>query len=156
MILKASFALLILAVVIWLGFRLLDGPMTSTTSLSTDTHSSQFTTQEEALVFLEPYIKLATKPVDLAYHIVYQDNSQGVPGPSDWDMKIAVKLSTEDMSKWLEGFSVTEPFDMSWVSEVLKDKNWNLSGEPTFYSRAGEQLAVYKSDGVLFRWLRTF
>ncbi len=156
MILKSGVILLLLAIVVWQGFRLLSVPTTRTPSLTTDTHSSQFTTQEEALVFLEPYIKLATKPVDLAYHIVYQDNSQGVPGPSDWDMKLAAKVSTADIEMWLEGFSVTEPFDMSWVSEVLKDKNWNLSGEPTFYSRAGEQLAVYKSDGVLFRWLRTF
>jgi hypothetical protein len=156
MILKVGFALLLLGVVLWQGYKLLSGPTTSTFSLSTDTHSSQFITQEEAIVFLEPYIKLTTKPLDLAYHIVYHDNSQGIPGPSDWDMKLAVKVLPEDIDKWLEGASVTEPFDMSWVSELLKGKDWNVSSELVFYTGLGEQLAVYKTEGVILKWLSTF
>ena len=156
MILKAGVALLLLGVVVWLGFRLLSEPTTTTPSLTTDTRSSQFTTQEEAILFLEPYIKLATKPKDLAYHIVYHDNSQGIPGPSDWDMKLAAKVSLEDIDMWLEGFSASEPFDISWGMDYAKDKGWIIVGEPKFYARAGEQLALFEAEGVLFRWLDTF
>ncbi len=142
----------------WLSFNPFKSRAeTRSLSLTTDTQSSQFATQEEAITFLEPYVTLPTEVEKLAYHIVYYDNSQGIPGPSDWDMKIAVKVSPQNLEQWLEGFTLSsEPFDILWGHEYAKTESWNLNSEPRFYEKLGEQLAVYESEGVILMWLSTF
>jgi hypothetical protein len=126
-------------------------------SLTTDTQSSRFATKEEAIQFLEPYLDLPTVIEDTAYHIVYHDNSQGVPGPSDWDMKIALKVSSQDIDAWLEGYAVSsEPFDITWGYEFAETRGWTIATKPAFYTKAGEQIAVFISEGVMFKWLSTF
>jgi hypothetical protein len=128
-----------------------------TTSLTTDTQSSSFATTSDALEFLERYLKLPTPVDDTAYHIIYQDNSQGFPGPSDWDMHIALKVKPEHIKSWLEGYEISdEPFDITWGYDVAKARGWTLTTAPEFYTSAGTQVAIFSSDGVIFKRLTTF
>jgi hypothetical protein len=124
------------------------------TSLTTDTVSSQFATNQEKIAFLERYLKLPTKIEAAEYHIIYHDNSTGrVPGPSDWDMRVVVKVASEDMLTWLESLTATtEPFDINWVYELAKD--WKLTSTPRFFT--GDKRAVlFEAESVIVWWLST-
>jgi hypothetical protein len=124
-------------------------------SLTTDTTSSQFATNKEKIAFLERYLKLPTKVEAAEFHIVYYDNSQGrVPGPSDWDMRVIVKVAPENIDRWLESLAeTTEPFDITWVYEFAKD--WQLTSSPKFFM-GDKHVAVFEVGGVVVVWLSTF
>src|SRR6478735_2242953 len=49
------------------------------------------------------YLKLRTPVSDAAFHIVYHDNSGGLPGPSDWSIAAVVKVTPADGPVWLAG-----------------------------------------------------
>lgn len=118
-------------------------------SLTTNTYSSQFATYAEALQFIEPYMDLPSPVEDLAYHIVYYDNSQGVPGPSDWDMQFAFKVQADQVDLWLGGFSRSEPFELDWGYALSNTRTWMPVSQPRFYQTAGAWMAVF-SEGVIF------
>jgi hypothetical protein len=124
-------------------------------SLTTDTKSSQFATNEEKIAFLERYLNLPTKVEAAEYHIVYQDNSTGrVPGPSGWDMRVVVKVAPEDIPLWLESSTeTTEPFDLTWAYDLVKE--WQLKSVPKFFV-GNKRAAVFETEGVLVVWLSTF
>ncbi len=126
-----------------------------TASLTTDTLSSQFATDEEKIAFLERYLNLPTKVEAAEYHIVYHDNSTGrVPGPSDWDMRVVIKVAPEDIDTWLESLTeTTEPFDLAWVYDFAK--NWQLTSSPKFFV-GDKDVALFEVEGVVVVWLSTF
>src|SRR5262245_8459356 len=63
-------------------------------SLTTDTYSAQLTTDAEKIAFLRRYITLYSTVEATEFHIVYHDNAGGaVPAPSDWDMRVALKVA---------------------------------------------------------------
>jgi hypothetical protein len=73
-------------------------------SLTTDTRSAQLATDAEKIAFLHRYITLYSAVEATEFHIVYHDNAGGaVPGPSDWDMRVAVKVAPADVSTWTDG-----------------------------------------------------
>ena len=75
-------------------------------SLTTDTQSADFATAEEKLDFLAPYLTPFGEILDAEHHIIFYDNSGGlVPGPSDWDIRAALKINPDELPLWLEGFS---------------------------------------------------
>jgi hypothetical protein len=124
-------------------------------SLTTDTASSQFATLEEKIAFLERYLELPSEAKAAEYHIVYHDNSSGrVPGPSDWDMRVVVKVESEAIPLWLESLKATEePFDLSWAFALVQD--WHLESSPKFFT-GDKRVAVFEVEGVVVLWLSTF
>lgn len=124
-------------------------------SFTTDTLSSQFATQEEKIAFLERYLTLPTNIEAAEYHIIYHDNSTGrVPGPSDWDMRVIVKVAPQDIPLWLESLTETaEPFDLTWAYELAE--GWQLQSAPKFFV-GDKRVAVFEPEDVVVLWLSTF
>src|SRR5262245_18839405 len=87
-------------------------------SLTTDTRSAQLATDAEKIAFLRRYVKLSSAVEATEFHIVYHDNAGGrVPGPSDWDIRVALKVAPADVPAWTGGLQerAAAGVDLSWA-----------------------------------------
>jgi hypothetical protein len=130
-------------------------------SLTTDTHSAQFATDAEKIAFLGRYITLYSAVETTEFHIVYHDNAGGaVPGPSDWDMRVAVKVAPAEVSAWTSGLQEIEgaSADLSWGTDLLPDTSrWARTSQPRIFQRAGGGVivAAFASEGVILKHIWT-
>ena len=121
-------------------------------SLSTDTKSTQLKTSAARVAFLSRYLKLRTPVNDAAFHIVYHDNSAGVPGPSDWSIAAAVQVTPADAAAWLAGARPLAASDtlsarMPATAGLIPGE-WHVSSAGERYAR-DNALIVWHSEGVL-------
>ncbi len=129
---------------------------------TTDTRSTKFSQEGEKIAFLKRYVKLFSPVSAAEYHIVYHDNSGGLlPGPSEWDIKIALVIAPSDVPKWIAGFREAgkDECDLSWVREIpLEGHPWIRGGRPRCYLRPGTEteLVVYGKEGILFKRMRSY
>jgi len=121
-------------------------------SRTTNTKSSQLQTSAERVAFLGRYLKLRTPVSDAAFHIVYHDNSGGLPGPSDWSIAAVVKVTPADGPVWLAGarrLSSNETLNAQTPATAeLVPAEWLVSSRGERYARDGA-LLVWHSEGVL-------
>lgn len=101
---------------------------------TTNTFSSSFTSKKEKLAFMESYYTPNLQFKDVEYHIVYYDNESGRgPGPSDWYMYFAFKLTNEEIDR-LQNQPEVEPFKIEdGFSFLQKTKGWNIEGDIKYY-----------------------
>ena len=125
--------------------------------LTTDTWSSTFDNKEDKLDFLEKYITLFSEVQDTEYHIIYHDNSGGmIPGPSDWDIRVALKIAPEDIMLWTDGMKklISDQIDLDWWGELNSEQFiWKERDRPEFWKRpdSNAYLVVYPENGVLLK-----
>ena len=123
-------------------------------NLTTDTQSSQFTTETAKLAFLQRYLKLATPVQAAEFHIIYHDNSGGfVPGPSDWDIRVLLKVAPADIVQWTTGMqpTPTDQIDLAWAKAfAAQHPTWTMTSEPEIYQKAGMMLALFRSEKIIF------
>jgi hypothetical protein len=130
-------------------------------SLTTDTYSAQFAKDAEKIAFLGRYITLYSAVETTEFHIVYHDNAGGaVPGPSGWDMRIALKVAPADIPAWTNGMQEIEGAgaDLSWGTDLLPDTaRWARASQPRVYERAsgGVIVAAFASEGVILKHMWT-
>jgi hypothetical protein len=130
-------------------------------SLTTDTHSAQLATDAGKIAFLRRYITLYSAVEATEFHIVYHDNSGGaVPGPSEWDMRIALKIAPADIPAWTSGLQEIEGagVDLAWGTDLLPDASrWARTSQPRVYERAsgGALVAAFASEGVILKHMWT-
>jgi len=130
-------------------------------SLTTDTRSTQFATDAEKIAFVHRYITLYSAVEATEFHIIYHDNAGGaVPGPSDWDMRVALKVAPADILAWTSGLQETEGAgaDLSWGIDLLPDTSrWARTSPPRVYERAsgGVIVAAFASEGVILKHMWT-
>jgi hypothetical protein len=130
-------------------------------SLTTDTRSTQFATDAEKIAFVHRYITLYSAVEATEFHIIYHDNAGGaVPGPSDWDMRVALKVAPSDILAWTSGLQETEGAgaDLSWGIDLLPDTSrWARTSPPRVYERAsgGVIVAAFASEGVILKHMWT-
>jgi hypothetical protein len=128
-------------------------------SLTTDTHSAQFATDAEKITFLRRYIALYSAIEATEFHIVYHDNAGGaVPGPSDWDMRIALKVAPAAVSAWTSGLQEIDSagVDLSWGTDLLPDASrWARTSQPRIFQREGIIVAAFASEGVILKHIWT-
>ncbi|HEY7020087.1 MAG TPA: hypothetical protein VH349_03150 [Ktedonobacterales bacterium] len=128
-------------------------------SLTTDTHSAQFATDAEKIAFLGRYITLYSAIEATEFHIVYHDNAGGaVPGPSDWDMRVALKVAPADVSAWTSGLEEIDSAgaDLSWGTDLLPNTSrWARTSQPRIFQREGVIVAAFVSEGVILKHIWT-
>jgi hypothetical protein len=134
------------AFMVWVLVILFIDPVPSTPSLTTNTDSGSIATSQERLAFVSRYVTLRAPATDASFRINYHDNSQGVPGPSDWNMAIALRVSPSDRERWLEGArpgtveDAAGPFSKQPRRGI--PSSWGVSS-------AGE---IYRSNGAWLVW----
>ena len=130
-------------------------------SLTTDTRSAQLASDADKLAFLRRYLSLASAVAATEFHIVYHDNTGGpVPGPSEWDMHVALKLASADIPAWTRGLQEVggEGIDLSWGSELLPNTpRWARTSPPRVFQRAGGGVVVaaFVPEGIILTHLWT-
>lgn len=125
----------------------------SARSKSTDTLSSAFADDSAKIQFLKKYVKLNSEISAAEFHIRYHDNSQGVPGPSDYDMQIIMKMPTENLPLWITGMKQTqEPVDFSWARKLaLGSRKWAVASKPATYENGRTTMAVFRPEGIVYK-----
>lgn len=121
-------------------------------SMSTDTSSSKFVSVDEKKAFLAKYIKMKSDIIDTEYHIVFHDNSRGLPAPSDYDMKIAVLVDKNNLNNWIDGYTEIsqKEIDLKWCKELnLNPSKWNLSVQSKFYKSDSNSKIIYENGVIL-------
>lgn len=127
-------------------------------SMSTDTHSKQFATDADKIRFLKRYLSLPTVVEAAEFHVAYHDNSGGgIPGPSDWDMQVVLKVAPQDLSVWTQNMKVTtaQKQDLAWGYSLAQQRGWILQSTPKVYTAPGKIVAVFEKERFIFKRLTT-
>jgi hypothetical protein len=131
----------------------------TTASLTTDTSSAQFATDAEKIAFLRRYVTLYSAVETTEFHIVYHDNASGrIAGPSDWDMRVALKIAPADAPAWTSDLQEVSPagIDLSWATDLpLSDSHWARTSSPRVYQRAGVIVAAFATEGIILKRIWT-
>jgi hypothetical protein len=123
-------------------------------AMATDTRSAALQGDRAKLDFLKKYLRLPTEVQATEFHITYQDNSKGmVPGPSDYDLRVVVKVSPDKVPQWsAEMGQPTAPFDVAWAYELLpKEDRWRITSTPVYYQRERVQVVTFAPEGIVFK-----
>ncbi len=160
MLKKAKLIVLLIGMALFFVILITIIPNINHKKRTTDTFSSQFTSKEEKIEFLRKYFILNSDILDTEYHILYQDNSGFLPGPSDWDIKAAVKVREEDINFWLEGYieADTNSVKLRWWDELNLDSiYWSRWSTPYFYKRKDSSsfLVLYRNEGIILKYITT-
>lgn len=126
---------------------------------TTDTQSSRFTTDADKLAFLQRYLVFKSPVEACEFHIMYHDNSSGAPGPSDWDIRVALKVAPADVSRWtadlrpLEASALDTPAsNLAWgLSLTPPEPRWAHFSSPALYTRPETHalVAVFAPEGIV-------
>ena len=141
---------------LWSGLSLIEKE-----NKTTDTWSYNFTDKEEKLSFLTEYIVAPSEILDAEYHIFFHDNSGGlVPGPSDWDIRVAIKIKPENIFLWTEDFEKTTSaeINLTWWNKLSTDYIlWTDNANVEFYKRENKfsYLVVFKDAGIILKAMST-
>ena len=154
--------LMILAVVSMVSFwsLLRSLPEESHRDRTTDTWSFDFDNRDEKLSFLADYLLAPSEVLDAEYHIVFYDNSGGfVPGPSDWDIRVAVKIHPEDLTLWIDESTEesADEIDLAWWEGLKSDDiSWSKDGA-IYYRRPGRgnYLVAFPEQSIVLRAIST-
>jgi hypothetical protein len=128
----------------------------SESSLTTDTYSSKFNSDQQKVKFLSKYLKLPAPIEATEFHIVYHDNSAIPPGPSDWIIQAAIKLSKSNLKLWTSEMNLrSQSINLEWGYALLpkNEQRWQLKSKPKIYQRNNENVyvAVFEAEGIIFK-----
>jgi hypothetical protein len=128
----------------------------SESSLTTDTYSSKFNSDQQKIEFLSKYLKLPAPIEATEFHIVYHDNSAIPPGPSDWRIQAAIKISQSNLKLWTAEMTLrSQPINLDWGYVLLPkhEQRWQLKSKPKIYQRNNENvyIAVFAPEGIIFK-----
>jgi len=121
---------------------------------STDTNSSTIPELADRVAFLENYLSFRRQYKELEFHINYKNNGGGfVPGPSDWDIRLAAVIPHEELPLWTDGLASSSE-NADWLNGVKQ--NVDVSGVNTWYRSGGKVVGIDKENAVVVYRLNTF
>jgi len=129
---------------------------------TTKINSSHFKVKQEKIEFLKKYVTCFSEVIDTEYNIEFYNNSGGfVPGPSDWNITVALKVPLEKVNNWIKGFEEIEKkeMDLFWWDGLELDKTkWKFNTPPKFYKRNGNStyIVTYEEEGVVLKKMLTY
>ena len=125
-------------------------------SRTTNTHSHDLPDDAAKVRFLRRYVHPTCEIEAAEYHIWYQDNSGFVSGPSDWEMKIVMKVPKEQLPLYTENLDRTVTADLSWGYALLPvAPRWGIQSHPVIYSRGSKIVAIFEAEGIVFEYNST-
>lgn len=107
------------------------------------------------VAFLERYVKFRRTYESLDFDLMYQNNNGGgVPGPSDWDMRLVATVPAAELDAWIPP-GTTPTTAAAATADWLKSvpTTLDLSGVNEWYARGGwtvgldrqRRIVVYQS-----------
>lgn len=142
-------------ILLWLLAGITQLPRPTAAGKTTDTRSAALPSDADKIAFLQQYLTLPSPIAATEFHIVYHDNAAGgLPGPSDWDMQAAIKVTPADLPRWTDGMQqvATGEVDLGWGYALLPhEPRWTIASQPVVYTRAGTIVAVFEREGIVFK-----
>lgn len=109
----------------------------------------------DRISFVESYVNFKREYMELEYDIVYQNNGTGggIPGPSDWDIRLIAKVPAEQIEQWL----LPKPLDAAtpepmWHKETAHEidissvNEWYVDGNRTVGLDRANSIVVYRNS----------
>ena len=118
---------------------------------STDTVSSSLPTLESRIEFLQRYVTFRRTYRELEFHIVFHDNSSGLPAPSEWDVRLIACVPPEELTQWIpSGVQPLETADTDWLTSVPRSEK--AAGITEWYSEPHRVIGIdHKQSVVAYR-----
>jgi hypothetical protein len=136
------------AFVLWV----LSGIVFGSPSRTTNTDSDSIASSRERLAFVSRYVPLRASATDASFQIVFHDNGQGLPGPSDWEIAVALRVNPADRGRWLDGARPGTIADATGAFSKQPRRtipsSWAVSSAGEIYFSTGAWL-VWHPEGVL-------
>lgn len=101
---------------------------------------------------LKKYFKVRSPILDTEYDIYDVNiNNRSIPGPTDRDYKIILKVDTYYLDAWTENEVVTSfPFKFDWANDLIANKDaFDLTGPAMMYSGQNKTMMVYNKTGII-------
>jgi hypothetical protein len=120
-------------------------------SRSTDTRSTSLPTAKERVAFFCDYVLCPTRPDDVAFHLVYRDNSGGfIPGPDDATIHAVLKVPAADLAQWSRGcFPGGADARPAWLADVLKGTGWSPKTAPDIARCGAQTRVIHVKEGLV-------
>lgn len=100
------------------------------------------------IAFVEHYVSFRRKYLALEYDIAYHDNSSGVPGPADWDIRLLAQVPTGELTLW-------QPPKLSPVKQALPKWVQTMPGKipqaglSEWYLERGLEVGLDRKAGIV-------
>lgn len=122
---------------------------------STLVESRNYSSSAKRINVLKRYFKTRSDILDTVFKIYDVNmNTRSIPGPTDRDYQIILKIDPKEIDTWHEPQSVTSfPFEYDWAFALLKETGHNdfdLSGSKIFYSSENKKMIIFQDTGVIF------
>lgn len=126
---------------------------------SVDQGSRELKTAAERVAFVKAFALFPSEPSDAEFHVVFQDNSRGfLAREDDLDLKVALKVSPDDVAKWTVGCSAAalEP-RFEWADALLQGRaGWDVTSKPqSLLCAKGERRLIHVKEAVVFREVKS-
>jgi len=109
----------------------------------------------DRIKFIEQYVTFDREYVDLEYDVFYQNNGTGfgVPGPSDWDIRLVAIVPPEQIQDWVptDGVEATAPAS-DWLQntaqkiDVSSINQWYLNGSTLIGIDRDNSVVAFRSN----------
>jgi hypothetical protein len=125
---------------------------------NTRTTSATLGTLAERTRFLERYVTFRRTYETLDFDVMFQDNGGGggVPGPSDWDVRLVATVPTAELNAWVPTGATTpttapSAADQDWLKSVPTALDlggvteWYVDGRRVVGIDRGRRIVVYRN-----------
>lgn len=124
--------------------------------------SKEYPNKKDRIKIVSENVILASKIYDTEFKLFNVNGftntrNLDVPGASSWHYELVVKIDSNDISPWLQGFIEIKHLnsDWSWANQLNKTRkeNWESTSKPLFYKRPNEEVYIilYKKEGILYK-----
>lgn len=117
---------------------------------TTHTNSAQFATVQEKTAFLHQYVSFRPAYETLDFDIEFKNNSAGVPGPSDWDVRLVATVPQLELEAWVpQGVERAKatPRDVRWLTAV--PTSIDLNGVDEWYDNGRRTVGLDRQRRIV-------
>jgi hypothetical protein len=117
--------------------------------LTTDTDSATIPTADARVAFIRRYVKTRGPVTDADFHVVFHDNSHGIPGPSDWSIGAVLRVNPGDRDAWLADAAPNAAAEVQHARPRRPiPPEWGVTSQGETYRR-GSTTVVWHPEGVV-------
>ena len=97
--------------------------------------------------FVEQYVSFQRNYKNLEYSIYYQNNSYGMPGPSDWDIQLVAKVPPDEVASWISPDMKAEHSPRKW--HLTTAKEIDVTNVVEWYAVGGRSLGIDRGASII-------
>ena len=98
-------------------------------------------------------VKLPTPIQDVEFQMqdVNAGNDRSLPGATDRDYKLIMKVHPQNLGRWTTGFDKIRDYDYSWMENTPRFEKWGIQSQPEIYKRPGEEsyILIFRRESII-------